>query len=294
MSFGSGKFFLHIPELTGGLKYHPFNKVYSVYLLRYSVLNLKSCIDLKEIELFAALVVEKFHSSGASVACGAGKILRGPEHFFLYFLLDVWSGSFFNDFLIASLNGAVPFSYCYNFPVFVSEYLHLDMPSSFYIFFYKCSAVSEVRSGKMTNSVKAVSEFFGAAAYSHADAASSGSAFQYYRIAYPVGGLDRFFAAFDKRSSLKKWNTGFKSQLSCGMLKTKELYMLAFRPDKNNTVVLASFREIRILAQKSVAGVYGLSARVKSGLDYFIKIQITVLRRAVAYQNSFIGVFHMK
>ena len=39
---------------------------------------------------------------------------------------------------------------------------------------------------------------------------------------------------------------------------------------------------------------YGLSARVKSGLDYFIKIQITVLRRAVAYQNSFIGVFHMK
>ena len=146
----------------------------------------------------------------------------------------------------------------------------------------------------MTNSVKAVSEFFGAAAYSHADAAASGGALQYYRIAYPAGGLDRLIEAFNKRSSLKKWNTGFKSQLSCCMLKAKELYMLAFRPNKNNTVVLASFREIRILAQKSVAGVYGLSASVKSGLDYFIKIQITVLRRAVANQNSLIGVFHMK
>ena len=39
---------------------------------------------------------------------------------------------------------------------------------------------------------------------------------------------------------------------------------------------------------------YGLSARVKSGLDYFIKIKVTVLRRAVANQNSLIGVFHMK
>ena len=246
MAFGRRKFFLHISEFSGGLKYHPFNKVYSVYLLRYSVLNLKPCINFKKIEVFTALVVEKFYGSGASVAGGAGKSLRGSEHFFLYFLLDVWSGSFFNDFLIASLNGAVPFSYCYNFPVFVSEYLHLDVSCFLYIFFNKCSAVSEVRSGKMANGVKAVSEIFGAAAYSHADAAASGGALQYYRIAYPVGGLDRFFTAFDKRSSLKKWNTGFKSQLPCGMLKTKELYMLAFRPDKNNTVVLAGFREIRI------------------------------------------------
>ena len=98
----------------------------------------------------------------------------------------------------------------------------------------------------MTNSVKAVSEFFGAAAYSHADAAASGGAFQYYRIAYPVGGLDCFFAAFDKRSSLKKWNAGFKSQIPCGMLKAKELYMFAFRAYENNAVILASLREIRI------------------------------------------------
>ncbi len=94
---------------------------------RDRMLHLNARVGLDEVE-FAGGRQQKLDGSGIHIAGVAGEFQRGVADGFTRRFADGGTGAFFDDLLVAPLNGAVALEQVNYVAVGITEYLHFDMP----------------------------------------------------------------------------------------------------------------------------------------------------------------------
>ena len=86
----------------------------------------------------------------------------------------------------------------------------------------------------------------------------------------------------------------FRGDLPRPVLETEIAYLARGGADENHSVLAASFRELGVFAEKSVAGMNRLSSGFSRGFEQTRDREITVCSRRRSDRDGFIGLLHMQ
>ena len=144
-SFAANGEFLKREIFARGLLNHPFNKVDPSHFLGDAMFDLQTCVDFKEVEVAARVIVDKLHRSHrlvfhrfAQSDCRADELFPdGAPKTRCRRLLD--------NLLVSPLHGAIALSKCSHRAAAVPENLHLNVSSLRDEFFQVYSAASKIR-----------------------------------------------------------------------------------------------------------------------------------------------------
>ena len=103
------------------------NEIDPCQYLRDRVLDLNPRIHLKEEKFLRFRIEQEFNRPGPAITDPAGEIQCSLEHGSPNFRSKGRRGSFFDQFLVAPLGGAIPLKQVKHLAMAVAEDLHLDM-----------------------------------------------------------------------------------------------------------------------------------------------------------------------
>src|SRR5262245_35953724 len=95
----------------------------------------------------------------------------------------------------------------------------------------------------------------------HSNASAPGRAFQDDRISAPFAFLEGMREIEKQTAARQKRNIFTNRQLSRFVFQAERAHLRRSRAEEDEPVLLAGFRKLRILTEKSVARMNGLSAR---------------------------------
>jgi hypothetical protein len=125
------------------------------------VLDLEAGVHLKEVEIPVA-VEKELDGAGVSVAGGKSEPDGGLTHAPAQIFVDDGGGGFFEDFLVAALNGALAFAEGYAVAILVGEELNFDVARAFDELFEVNLAGAECAFGFAAGRGKGRGKVFGA------------------------------------------------------------------------------------------------------------------------------------
>jgi len=102
------------------------DQVRAGYFFGDGVLDLDAGVHFEEVE-FAVAVEQEFDGAGVRVMHGAREANGGFAHAVAQFLADAKGRRFFDDLLVAALDGAVAFTEMQNVAMCIAENLHFDV-----------------------------------------------------------------------------------------------------------------------------------------------------------------------
>ena len=156
-------------------------------------------------------------------------------------------------------------------------------------------AVSEGFLGFEASVVKASNEAGLVVRRAHAAAAPAGHCFNHHRIANflrdfhcVVFGIDHAFASRRHR------HTGFACKGPRRVFVAHRMHHAGGRTDKLNVATFTDFREMRVLGQKTVAGMNGIDVAYLGCAHDPVDLQVTFRTRWSANANRFVGQLHVK
>jgi hypothetical protein len=174
--------------------------------------------------------------------------------------------------------------------VAVGEDLHLDVPGAFDVLFEVDAAVLERLGGLLPRGRQAGPEGIVVAGDPHAAAAAARRRFDEHRVADLLRQRDRFgvlldepFTAGDDR------HAGLLGELAGVVLVAELAHRLLGRADELDVAGAADFGEVRVLAEKTVAGVDRLHVGDFRGGDDTGNVEITFRRGRGADADGFVG-----
>jgi len=182
--------------LAGGDLDGHFDDVYACDHLGDGVFDLDTGVDFQHVEVLV-VVHQELDGRGACVVGGLDEFGGGFADLFDFLAFDEWAGGFFDDFLVASLHGAVAFPEVDGVAVLVADGLDFYMSCVFEEFFDEDAAVSECGECFLLRFGDIGAEGGFVAADAHAPASSAGGGFDDDGVADFCGDLYGFFEFFD-------------------------------------------------------------------------------------------------
>ncbi|KIR15775.1 hypothetical protein PFLU4_34570 [Pseudomonas fluorescens] len=170
-------------QITGRQLHHPAHQVHAPHLLGDAVLHLQAGVHFQEIEAPRVAVEHELHGAGAAVVHGLGQLDRRCAEFIGHALGQVRRRGLFEDFLVAPLHRAVAHAQGDHLAQAIAEYLHFQMPRAFDVLLDEHSGVAEVVLAQALHGFEGFAQVGGAAAHTHADAATARGTFEHHRIA---------------------------------------------------------------------------------------------------------------
>jgi len=143
----------------------------------HGVFHLNAGVHLHEVEV-AILIDEEFDGAYAFVVDGRTGGNCGGAHFFAQLGGHEWGRAFFDQFLVAALDAAIPFGEVDDFSALVAGDLELDVAGLFDEFFNVDAIVSESGFGFLAGHVPLVFELFFFPDDAHTAAAAAGGGFE--------------------------------------------------------------------------------------------------------------------
>ena len=119
-------FLLIRQTISCGHQNHIANQVHARCLLRHQMLHLKAGIHLEEIEVLV-LIHHELQRPGTVVTDFLASLHRYGQHLLASGLLHEWRGRFLDHLLVTALDRALTLIQMDHVPIFIPEYLHLDM-----------------------------------------------------------------------------------------------------------------------------------------------------------------------
>jgi hypothetical protein len=258
------------------------------------MLDLETGVHLEEVEILVA-VEEEFDGPGIGVTGG----FRQPNGCLAHTLAQVFAddgrGGFFNDLLMAALDGAFAFSEGDAVAMLVGDDLYFNVTRSLDELFEVDLSGSESALCLAAGGSKCCGEFFGGEDGSHAFTSASGSGFEHHGIANRSRDVARFLgrgkAVHTAGGSGHASLIGSLPRVGLG---AKDAHCRGGRPDEPDPSLLAGLREVGILGEKSVAGMDGVSTRAARGFENQIAKEIGFAGRSGAEAPGLIGLKDMK
>ncbi len=124
--------------------YHPLDDIDPVDQFGHPVLDLQAGIDLQKVERLAFGIVDEFDGARTAVVDRLAKLHRRGVQGAPHGIRQVGSRALLEDFLMATLGGAVPLAKGNHLPLAIAEQLHFQMASTGDVGFEKDAAIAEV------------------------------------------------------------------------------------------------------------------------------------------------------
>jgi len=156
------------------------------------VFDLETGVDLEEVEVIGVVVVDELDGACGGVVNGFGKDFGGGVELLAGGVGEAGGGSFFENFLMATLGGAVAFAEGEDAALAVAEDLDFDVAGAGDELFEVDGGVAEVGLRETDDSVVGFAEVFGGVADLHADAAAAAGAFEHDGV-FEGGGFGEGF-----------------------------------------------------------------------------------------------------
>ena len=169
---------------------------------------------------------------------------------------------FLDDFLVASLHGAIPLTQRDHLAFAIAKNLHFNMTCLVDIFFQEKPCILEIVLCQILDRFVSSGQFILIPAQAHADAAAASGAFKHDGITDMLGLMTRRFKIFQQISAWQERHLIFRGQSARCMFQAKGAHLLRGGADKANAVRDALFSKIGFLTEEAITGVYGLRARL--------------------------------
>ena len=266
-----------------------FDEINAVGFLSDAVFHLDAGIHLHEV-VVSMVIHEAFDGAGADVADFFGEADAICAHAFADFVGHDGGGSFFDNFLVATLHGAVAFAEVDDIAVHIGHDLELDVVGIFDEFFEINGGVSErfvgfVSGGMVTGDERAI--VVGGA---HSAATATSGGFDHHGIAHGSGDLEGFFFGVD--DAIGAWGDGHSraaSGFSGGIFVTHGADGAGWRADEFDITAFADLGEVGIFAEETVAWMNGIDIADFCGADDAIDFQIGLGAGGWADADGFVG-----
>lgn len=253
--FGRWKSVFAFDLLAGGDEDLFFDEVEVEEFFGHGVFYLDAGIHFHEIEV-AVFVEEEFDGAEAFVADGFACFDSGFAHLLAEFFGQYRGGGFFEEFLVASLDGTIAFAEVDDIAVLVAGDLDFDVSRLFDVFFDVEAAISEGGLSFLLCDIPLVFELVGGVDDAHAFSSTAGGGFEDDGIANFFGDGFGLFKAFDHAFRAgDDGHAGFLHGLLSSGLVAHLLDHLWSGADKFYTVIAADFGKFGVFGEKSVPGV---------------------------------------
>ncbi len=256
---------------------------------RDRVLHLDARVHLDEVEL-AVLVHEELDGAGVLVADVGEATAQRLADLLAHFRRDLQRWRFFDQFLMAALDGALALEERGDVAVLVGQHLELDVARLLDELLHVEFAVAEGVGGFSGCGVEEIGQLFGRAHDAHAASAAAGLGFEDDGVAdlrgnvlgFFRGGEDAVGAGQDRHLGLLHCLAGF-------FFFAHQARDFGRRADELDVGGAADFGEVGVLAEQSVAGMDGVDVGDFSGGDDGGHVEIAVGRARRADADGFVG-----
>ncbi len=233
--------------------------------------HLEAGIDLQEPEVVA--VQKEFHRTGGRIADLACHGYRGLPHLLPQVVAQRGRRRFFDDLLVAALNGTLALEQMHQIAVAVAEDLDFHMPSRGNPAFQEQRVVAKRRTGFATSASHRFFQPFRAFDHAHAAAPTARRRLDQNRIADLCGcGLD-VLPRFEFNRPQRR-NASFPDDTFGGKLVAHRGDGFGTRPDPANPRLRDSVGEGRVFRQKPVAGMHGIRPGTLACGQYLGRIEV--------------------
>ena len=258
------------------------------------VLDLEAGVDFEEVEVLF-VVEQEFDRARVDVASFAREAAGGFAHAAAQVGADDGGGSFFDDLLMATLDGALTLAEIEDVAVLVGEELDFDVAGALDEFFEIDLAGAKGARGLVAGGDEGGGQLGWRLDGAHALAAAAGCCLEHDGIADFFGDLEGFVGgceAADRAGGARHAGTvgggagaGFRAELAHGG---------GGRADEGDAGGGAGFGEVGVLGKESVAGMNGVRVAVASDFEDAVAAEIGVDRGRGAEAIGLVGVEDVK
>src|SRR5690606_38202146 len=160
--------------------------------------------------------------------------------------------TFFNDFLVAALAGAIPFADGDSLACAITKNLYFDMTCSSDKFFQEHTIIGKVVRAQSLYAVERCCQLCLVMAQLHADATTTRCAFQHHGIANCRSGFYGLRNAGKQIRSRAQWHTGSLSQLPRLVFQAEGHHLFSGGADKNNAGSFTLPDKAGVFTQKAI------------------------------------------
>ena len=258
------------------------------------VLHLDARVHLDEVEL-AVFIHEELDGAGVLIADFGEATAQGLADLLAHFGRDLQRRRFFDEFLMAALDGALALKERGDVAVLVGEHLELDVARLLDELLHVELAVAEGVGGFSGGGMEEVGQFFGSAHDAHAATAAAGLGFENDGVADLCGDVLRFFCGGDDAVGAgKDRDLGRLHCLAGFFFFAHEARDFRRRADELDVGGAADFGEVGVLAEQAVAGMNGVDVGDFSGGDDGGNIEIAVGGARRADADGLVGKAHVE
>src|SRR6266568_3173495 len=256
------------------------------------MLDLDALVDLEEIEI-AAVIDQELHRAGIGVMGDLGDPHGRFAHALaqvLVLVFDERRGGFLDDFLVAPLDGAIPFAQMDDVAAGVGQDLEFDVVRVLDELFNVNAGVAEGFFGFRARRMVTLDQGNVVVGRAHSASPAAGDGFDHDRIADLFRASQGFLLIFDQ--SVRAWrrrHAGLFCQGAADGLVFQGGHCPGVRPDETDVAALADVGEVGVLRQKAIAGMNGIDIGDFGGADDAVNAQVTLAAGGFTDANRFVG-----
>src|ERR1700733_438817 len=225
--------------------------------LGHRVFDLHPSVHFDEVELI--VLVEELERARVAVAEIAAGLGAAFAHGLALLGRQSRRGSLFDDLLVAALHGTVALAQVHHIAVVVGEHLELDVPGPLQELLHVHLGVAEGGERLRLGDADGVQQGGVGVHHAHAAPAAAAGGLDDHRIADVLGDAE-VLVGVGPKGPIRARHTGHARSfhvLDGGNLVAHHPYGFSPGPHEDETALLDALGEVRVLAQKSVAGVNG-------------------------------------
>ena len=204
--------------------------------------------------------------------------------------MEQGGGGFFDEFLVAPLDGAVSLAEVKDFAFAVAEDLDFDVVGVFDEFFDVDVGVAEALFGFAAGGVVAFAEGDVVVNDAHASAAAAGDGFDHYRVAdFFCDGEGVFFGVHGAGGAWGNGDAGFFGEFAADGFVFEGVHGGGAGADEADVATSANFGEVGVFGEESVARMNGVDVGNFGGADEAVDSEVAFKRGGFADANGFVG-----
>mmetsp|Transcript_14040 Transcript_14040/g.25357 ORF Transcript_14040/g.25357 Transcript_14040/m.25357 type:complete len:244 (-) Transcript_14040:404-1135(-) len=238
--------------------------------------DLKPGVHLNEV-MVVIRVDEEFTGSRVFVSRGLCESDCVAANVLTELLADERRWSNFDDFLVASLHGAVTLKQVYDIAILVSENLNFDVPWCRDELLKEHASITECGPCLARRGHKSFCQLFLIGAQTHTSTTSSERSLCHNGVAHFLSEFKCLLdIAYNPVTTGYNWHVCFKSEITRGGFGTHHINRLAVRSNEDDACLFTSGSEVTALGEETVSRVNGVNLMFKCYFDNLVNVEIRI------------------
>ena len=204
--------------------------------------------------------------------------------------MEQGGGGFFDEFLVAALDGAVSLAKVEDFAFAVADDLDFDVVGIFNEFFDVDVGVAKALFGFAAGGVITFAKRDVVVNDAHASAAAAGDGFNHHGVAdFFCDGEGVFFGVYAAGGAWRNGDAGFFGEFAADGFVLEGVHGGGAGADEADVATAANFGEVGVFGEESVARMDGVDVGNFGGADEAVDSEVAFERGRFADANGFVG-----